>query len=274
MDTIALRELYLELLKNTLTHSFGDTYQPIRTRAGVLRHYIVSPIQTLLSRFQLELVRRRPFDARAREEGKDWPVDAETMVGLRRLTNVQICISNVIREKVPGDFIETGVWKGGTTIFMRAMLKVYGERSRKVWVADSFQGVPKPNAKKYPADKRDSHWRHSKLAISLDTVRGNFKRYGLLDDQVRFLPGWFHETLPTADIEKLAILRLDADMYESTIIPLEILYPKLSPAGYVIIDDYGAVHACKKAVDDYREKNAIREPMHPIDWSGYYWKKA
>jgi O-methyltransferase len=85
------------------------------------------------------------------------------------------------------------------------------------------------------------------LAVSLEQVKANFDRYGLLDDQVRFLKGWFRDTLPVAPIERLAVLRLDGDMYESPMDTLVNLYPKLSEGGYVIVDDYGAIPACRQA---------------------------
>jgi O-methyltransferase len=178
----------------------------------------------------------------------------------------------VIRRGVPGDLIETGVWRGGATIFMRAVLAAYGDTGRSVWVADSFRGLPKPSGK-YEADRHDAFWRFSELAVSADEVRANFARYRLLDDRVRFLEGFFSDTLAEAPIEQLAVARLDGDMYESTIVALEALYPKLSPGGYLIVDDYGAVGACSQAVDDYRRDHQITEPLVEIDWSGVYWQR-
>ena len=95
----------------------------------------------------------------------------------------------------------------------------------------------------------------STLMVGADQVRANFDRYGLLDDQVRFLEGWFADTLPMAPIEQLAILRLDGDLYESTMDALVPLYEKVSPGGFVIVDDYGAWEPCRKAVDDFRAQH-------------------
>jgi O-methyltransferase len=179
----------------------------------------------------------------------------------------------VLEREVPGDLIETGAWRGGATIFMRAILRAYGDTERVVWVADSFQGLPTPDPSLYPEDETDRSWAHAELAVSLDNVKANFERYGLLDDQVRFLPGWFRETLPAAPIERLALLRLDGDMYESTMVALESLYPKLSSGGYVIVDDYGALQGCRAAVDDFRREQAITEELKWIDWTGVFWKR-
>lgn len=213
------------------------------------------------------------FDIDVRQQGKDWPTVAHTMIGVKRLDNLQSCVEDVIAQGVPGDLIETGVWRGGATIFMRAILKVYGIKDRLVWVADSFEGLPEPNEEKYPADVKDRHHTYKQLAISLEEVKSNFKRYQLLDEQVCFLKGWFKDTLPTAQIEKLAIIRLDGDMYESTMDALVNLYPKLSVGGYLIVDDYGAVPACRQAIDDYRARNKITEQISSVDWTGVFWQK-
>ena len=156
---------------------------------------------------------------------------------------------------------------------MRAVLKTYGDLTRLVWVADSFQGLPKPDGR-YQQDAGDHFWELSHtLGIPIETVKANFTRYGLLDDRVRFLVGWFKDTLPTAQINQLAVLRLDGDMYSSTMDSLLSLYHKVSAGGYVIIDDYGAVANCRQAVDDFRAANNIFEPLQQIDWSGVYWEK-
>jgi O-methyltransferase len=111
------------------------------------------------------------------------------------------------------------------------------------------------------------------LAVPLENVKEIFERYGLLDDQVRFLKGWFRDTLPNAPIEKLAILRLDGDMYESTMDVLRNLYYRVSAGGFVIVDDYGAYSACRKAVHDFRAEHGVSEPIQEIDWTGVYWRK-
>lgn len=136
------------------------------------------------------------------------------MIGLYRLDNLHDCISDVLRRGVAGDFIEAGAWRGGATIFMRAALMAYDEHNRIVWVADSFQGLPKPDPKLFPADAGDELWTRGELAVSVDEVKQNFAKYGLLDEQVKFLPGWFKDTLPNAPMQQLAILRIDADLYD------------------------------------------------------------
>jgi O-methyltransferase len=140
-------------------------------------------------------------------------------------------------------------------------------------VADSFEGLPRPDHIKYKADLNDLHYQKDELAISLEVVKKNFEKYDLLDDQVKFLKGWFKDTLPVAPIQKLSILRLDGDMYESTMDGMVNLYHKLSVGGFLIVDDYNVVRGCKQAINDFRETNNIKEEIKFIDWAGIYWKK-
>ncbi len=215
------------------------------------------------------------FNSVLREYGKDHPHVAFTMIGMKRLNNVEYCMDQIIKNNIPGDCIETGVWRGGCTILMRAILKSYGDNTRKVWVADSFEGVPAPNLDKFPADIISPLHTVSYfyLAVPLETVQSNFNKFGLLDDQVVFLKGRFSDTLPNAPIEKLSLLRLDGDLYESTMDALVNLYPKLSVGGYIIIDDFGPNPNCVQAVYDYRKEHNITEPIHWIDEDGVFWQK-
>ena len=182
-------------------------------------------------------------------------------------------VENAIPEGVPGDLIETGVWRGGACILMRAVLEAYEDRTRRVFVADSFEGLPVPNADAYPPTRATDTTPSRSSSVSLDEVKANFAKYGLLDDRVVFLKGWFKDTLPRAPIERLAVLRLDGDMYESTMDALTALYDKVSAGGFVIIDDYGCIEACRKAVHDFRDAHGISEPILDIDGWGVYWRK-
>jgi O-methyltransferase len=217
-----------------------------------------------------------PLDERAPElrlHGEDWPSQAHSMMGVARLKNLAELTRRAIEDGTPGDFIETGVWRGGGCILMRGVIAAYGAESRRVFVADSFEGLPLPSPELYPADRGDTLHQHQVLAVPEAEVRRNFERYGLLDERVRFVKGFFSDTLPTLDVEPLALLRLDGDMYESTIVALDALYPKLSSGGFVIVDDFGAAPACRRAVEDYRLRNHIIRPMQNIDWTGVWWQK-
>ncbi|MEZ2146353.1 TylF/MycF/NovP-related O-methyltransferase [Bradyrhizobium sp. DN5] len=213
------------------------------------------------------------FDLDIRMIGRDWPKQALTMIGAVRMRNLRHLLEQVIEEGVPGDVIETGVWRGGACIYMRGILGAHNIVDRTVWVADSFRGLPPPNEEAFPEDRGDKHHSFDALVVPVDEVKRNFRRYGLLDNQVRFLEGWFRDILPSAPIERLALLRLDGDMYESTIQALDALYSKLSPGGYVIVDDY-ILEPCRKAVDDFRAKHGITERLEPIDGAAAFWRKA
>ncbi|SFX04561.1 O-methyltransferase [Thermoactinomyces sp. DSM 45891] len=207
-----------------------------------------------------------------RQSGLDWPPIAHSMIGIERMNNLHQCMESVMTENIEGDFIETGVWRGGACIFMQGFLKAYGITDRKVWVADSFEGLPPPDPS-HPADTHSSFHTMDYLRVSLEEVVDNFKKYNLLDDNVKFLKGWFKDTLPTAPIEKIAIARLDGDMYSSTWDSLANLYPRVSIGGYIIIDDYN-INQCKAAVHDYRNRAVIHDEIKPIDQNGVYWRKT
>ena len=206
--------------------------------------------------------------------GREWPVpkNSETMVGHKRLSNVEECIERVILDGIEGDFIETGVWKGGVCIYAKIILEEL-KSDKKVFVVDSFEGLPKPDPSNYPKDNGDTHHQIQELSISLDEVKENFSNYKVLDDKVNFLKGWFKDVLPLIpDEQKFSIIRLDGDMYESTMNSLVNLYPKLSKGGYVIIDDF-CLSPCVDAVNDYRRIYNIEEEIFRIDYTGVFWRK-
>jgi Macrocin-O-methyltransferase (TylF) len=248
------KELYLDLLKGSLTNTLygaepnADGDQSLYVREFV-HHYIDAP--------------------------------AVSMLPLARMANLQECVVDVIRRQIPGDLIETGVWRGGATIFMRAILKAYGVTDRMVWAADSFEGLPEPDPEKFPVESkfhRDPLMKeyYRNFAAGLPEVKRNFAAYGLLDNQVEFLQGWFKDTLPHAPIAKLAVMRLDGDYYESTMDALTGLYDKLSVGGYVIIDDYGqeAWTYCRQAVDEFRSRRGITDEKLKVDSSCCFWQRT
>jgi hypothetical protein len=273
------KDLYLDLMKKSLTGLLwneASVFKPVNVVPHRLkRKFILRAIANHLSKTGKQIMEPAPFVMEDRVRGVEWPppVFAQTMIGLKRLDNLQFCIEEVIRNNVQGDLIETGVWRGGAVIFMRAVLKAHGITNRRVWVADSFEGLPAPNPSQYPADKRDDLHKFDFLRVSLEEVQANFARYGLLDEQVRFLKGWFRDTLPRAPIQQLAVMRLDGDMYESTMDALSHLYPKLSVGGYCIIDDY-SLKNCRQAVYDFRARYGIEDRIIDIDGSGVYWQST
>ncbi len=259
---------------------YRETYVPLKlpwSRRGLIKRSLARPVSVLVSwveKLGVRIVQPARYTREQVERGQvGVPSQAHSMIGLVRMNNLKECVETVLRENIPGNLIETGVWRGGACIFMRGILKAFGSMDRRVYVADSFSGLPKPDEVHYPADRGDDHYlRHSTLAISLDDVKENFRKYDLLDDQVVFLVGWFKDTLPTLADERFAVIRLDGDMYESTMDAMKNLYPRLSPGGFCIIDDFNLAN-CREAVHDYRKLHSIQEELIKIDENGVFWRK-
>jgi O-methyltransferase len=242
------RELYLDLLIKILTNMiYGDPS--------------TNPQST------------GPFQPALRLEGRDWPAVAHTMVGVRRLENIRLLAQQAIYRGKPGDLLEAGVWRGGCCILMRGILAANAIRDRKIYVVDSFEGLPPPNPHLFPQDEGLNLHLYTELAVSLGQVKANFARYGLLYDQVVFVKGLFQNTLPSLDAGPFALIRLDGDLYESTYVCLEALYPKLSSGGFIILDDYKLIPSVKSAATDYRIRFGIESPIYDIDWSSVWWQK-
>lgn len=244
----AARRLYLDLLESALTGEL--THDPNMAPWG-----------------------GETFDADRRLYGRDWPRTALTMIGTARMRNLRELTETVLRDGVEGDLLEAGVWRGGACIYMRGVLAAYGDTDRRVWVADSFAGLPLPDPKRYPADKGDTHHTVKELIVPLEEVKAGFDRFGLLDRQVQFLPGWFKDTLAGAPVDRLAILRLDGDMYGSTMETLEALHHRVTPGGFVIVDDY-ILPGARKAVDDFREQRRITDPIQDVDGAAVFWRRS
>lgn len=275
-----LRRRYLDLLARALVNlvypehelrlehlaEHGTTDDPV-SDARVMRDIRTQRAETLAALVDTKV------------EGRNWrgrvTSQSHTMIGLRRLENLERCAVRVFADGVPGDFLEAGVCQGGAAIFLRALQVAYDQADRCTWLADSFAGLPAPEHPKDVAHGMDftepaQPW----LAISLEAVQDNFRTYDLLSDQVRFLPGWFAETLPAAPVERLAILRVDGDLYASTRDALDALYDKVSAGGYVVIDDYCAFEPCRAAVEDFRSARGIEEELHRVDWTAVFWRKT
>lgn len=293
MDT-NLPSLYIELLKKTL---INEIYIENEVKLFYMVHCLVNR-QEVRTDYLIdpdlmpEVFIRRNVDeakqtggtvviAQQNEQG-EWMAAhhlrnvlefPHSMIGRMRMDNIQYCVERILAEDIPGDLIETGVWRGGATIFMRGLLAAYGVKDRTVWVADSFEGVP-PST--YPQDKGIQLDKASLpvLAVGIEKVKGLFNRYNLLDDQVKFLQGWFKDTLPNAPIERLSLLRLDGDLYESTMDALNALYDKVAVGGYIIVDDYNAVASCRVAVHEFRQKRQIEDELITIDLASVFWRKT
>ena len=179
-----------------------------------------------------------------------------SMLSRERLEHLEIILKQFQDEAIAGDIIETGCWRGGACIYMRAILENLGEPSRVVYAADSFEGVPKPNLERYPIDAYSTHWSSDWLKAPVEGVREAFRRYGYLDDRTVILKGWFKDTIPglKSRSRRWCLLRLDGDIYESTIQVLDALYDDLVPGGYVVIDDFGTDVGAAHATRDFLHK--------------------
>ena len=245
----ALRAAYLDLLKLCLCDLTGaGTWSVVKAADGSIRSRELTG-----------------DDLRIRSEGVDWPLHGLTMVGLSRLDDLQQCVETVVHEGVEGDLIEAGTWRGGASILMRATLDVLGADDRTVVVADSFQGFP-------TGDELENLNLVDFLAIPVEDVRRNFARFGL-EHGVHFVPGFVEETLSGLTDARWSLVRIDVDTYESTLVALESLYPRVAIGGYVVIDDYGALEPCRRAVDEFRARHGLTEPLEEVDWTCVRWRR-
>lgn len=272
---ITSKSAYLELMKKLLIdyHKIGsmEAY-PLSFIKSTWKSFLLYPIDKLLRKRNFSIQKLKYIDKEKRMNGLDWPANAMTMIGYKRLSNIEDCIRHIKEDHILGDLIETGVWRGGAVIFMKAVLNELDMKNRTVWLADSFQGLPKPKHQ-YESDRASKLHKEPILRVTRKEVENNFQSFDLLDDKVKFIEGWFENTLDKAPIQALSLLRLDGDLYESTIVALNYLYPKLSIGGFVIIDDFNAFPFCKKAVLDYRFAHGIKEEIIEIDKEAVFWRK-
>jgi len=180
-----------------------------------------------------------------------------TTLAVGSLDLVQAAMEQIFAERIPGDILEAGVWRGGLAILMHALLKTHGQASKRLlWAADSYAGIPQ-----VPHDAAVNTW-EDRYAVSKAAVMENFVRFGLLDDRVMFLEGVFSESLVELP-ERLALVHADGDAYDSTMDILVHSYPRLSLGGYVIIDDFH-LPGCRAAVIEYRRMRNITEALLPV----------
>eukprot|EP01063_Lacrimia_lanifica_P005479 TRINITY_DN13255_c0_g2_i1.p1 TRINITY_DN13255_c0_g2~~TRINITY_DN13255_c0_g2_i1.p1 ORF type:complete len:398 (+),score=121.41 TRINITY_DN13255_c0_g2_i1:42-1235(+) len=248
---------YLELVRSwAMATPFGDAEQSILVRRGVPG-----------------VAENMSWTDRA--NGDDWPWLADTMTGGLRMQNVLDLVTKVIEAGVPGDYIETGVWRGGNSVYARAILDAFGETSRVSYVCDSFAGLPPGERKLHEGD---AGWNvdHDWLSVPAEIVAENFHRVGLLSENVVFAKGFFNETMPQLRlrVKHFSVIRFDGDIYESAVDVLYNLYDKLSLGGYVIVDDWTGFPAADAIRDFFRVHDVPLPKIHEIDrLSAWFQKK-
>ena len=259
-DRESLRRAYLELLKLALCDLVGVGTTSVQGKPG-----------GGLEPRELTGDRRRE-----RARGQDWPLHGLTMTGLARLDDLQGCVESILEGGVEGDLIEAGSWRGGSSMLMRATLDTLAANERTVYVADSFAGFPTAEQSppgEYPETLGPYLSAFEVLTAPLEEVAESFERLGL-GRGVEFVPGFFEQTLPPLSGHRWSLIRLDADTYDATMLALRSLYPGLSPGGYAIIDDYGALEECRVAVQRFRSEQGIEEPLVQVDEACVRWRRA
>lgn len=205
-------------------------------------------------------------------------VQAVTMTSPERIFALITAVVYVCENGIGGDFVECGVWKGGSSAAIAKTLAHLKVTDRTLWMYDTFDGMSQPTEADVDflgqtadqlLDRQDiaestSVWCRSPLG----EVKATMRATGYPMDQINFVQGRVEETLPRRSPERLALLRLDTDWYESTKCELEILFPKMSPGGVLIIDDYGHWQGCRKAVDEYFAQQGVSMLLNRIDYTG------
>ncbi|GAB2784034.1 TylF/MycF family methyltransferase [Rhabdobacter roseus] len=201
-----------------------------------------------------------------------------TMTSQERLVNLIRAIEYLVKQKIEGDFVECGVWKGGSSMVMALTLANLGEKTRNLHLYDTFDGMSTPSEKDESIDGQkaeiqlnassksisDSVWCYS----ALEEVQQNLLSTEYPKENIHFIEGKVEDTIPHHLPDKIALLRLDTDWYESTKHELNHLFPRLVPGGILIIDDYGHWKGCRQAVDEYFQENNIPIFLMRIDYTG------
>jgi O-methyltransferase len=203
-----------------------------------------------------------------------------TLTSPERMHALIEAIRYISKNHISGDIVECGVWKGGSMMLAAKTLMELNDNNYEVYLFDTFEGTTKPTEmdKDYLGNSMLETWEKEfedkeKLPksadyVSLEEVKKNIYSTGYPKKKIHFVKGKVEDTIPKSAPEKISILRLDTDWYESTRHELENLFPKLSSGGILIIDDYGHFEGSRKAVDEYFEKNKIKCFLNRIDYTG------
>ena len=225
------------------------------------------------------VVNRLPVEATEHDAALIGSLRPFTMTSAERLWSLLNAVRYVVDEGLDGDFVECGVWRGGSVMAMAKQLADLSITDRRIWLYDTFAGMTAPTSEDVEAgtgvtaadmlsttDVGDGNnvW----CVAGRSDVEANVRSTGYPFEHFRFVEGDVAVTLGEAVPERIALLRLDTDWYESTRVGLEVLYPRLAVGGVCILDDYGHWQGARQAVDEYFERLGHRPFMHPIDYSG------
>lgn len=197
-----------------------------------------------------------------------------TMTSPERIVSLIRAINYIEKNSIEGSIVECGVWKGGS---MMAALLAMKDQRRKIYLYDTFEGMSEPTeddesykneSAKEAFLNKDEYWKRIECFSTLEEVEKNIYSTGYPKREINFIQGKVEETIPGTIPEKIAVLRLDTDWYESTMHEMVHLFPKLVQGGVIIIDDYGHWKGCKKAVDEYISDNNIKLLLNRIDYTG------
>jgi len=211
-------------------------------------------------------LRDRDTYHRARQLHQELFEGSWTMLGPRRGRMLHRLAVQMDRAGVPGALVDCGVWNGGSTILMASAAP-----QREVWAFDSFAGLPEPKQ----LDGHESEGLGGELVGSEHKLREGFDRFAN-PARLHVRAGWFEDTLASAtdEIGSVALLHCDADWFDSVLLTLEVMYPLVSPGGFVVIDDYGTFPGARTATEEYRLRVGETAPLLRIDRSGRYWRKG
>jgi O-methyltransferase len=223
-------------------------------------------------------VHEEPLDFTAEEIATLQMVRPHTMTSPERVISLIRAVEHITRQAIPGDIVECGVWRGGSMMAAARTLLRLGDASRTLHLFDTFEGMPPPteidrtNLDGIPAAdllaREDRETSVNWAVAGLDLVRANVGSVGYPADRVKYVVGKVEETIPEHAPERIALLRLDTDRYESTRHELIHLYPRLVPGGLLIVDDYGHWGGARRAVDEYLEEAKIPLFLSRIDYTG------
>jgi len=201
-----------------------------------------------------------------------------TMTSVERLYSVYKSVEYIIKNNISGDFIECGVWKGGSSMMMALSLLENNITNKKIYLYDTFEGMTEPTEKDIDLSKKNAKIKYENkknpksgsdwCRSEMDEVKENLYSTAYPKENIIFVKGKVEETIPKTIPGKIALLRLDTDWYESTKHELQHLYPLLSKNGVLIIDDYGHWLGCRKAADEYFLAQNINPLLNRIDYTG------